>query len=233
MENFAQETKNFVRQLGAAAVGIAPAERFADAPAGHHPTDYLPGAKSVITFTYNLNRGAVNNLPVSRNQYVQEFDAANALLAQIAHKTARFLESRGFESVAFGPEASIGDYSRLKGDFSHKHSAVLCGLGNFGISNLIITPTYRSRIRLASVITEADLPADEPAGTRECEKCLKCVRVCPSGALSDWKGKYSPRTGWVIDKEKCAHYIFVVLQGKRCGMCVKVCTDMPERQQTP
>lgn len=224
MKDLTKELKSFVAQLGAVAVGVASVDRYEGAPAGHHPAEYLPGVKSVVTFAYNLGKGAVNNLPVSRNQYTQEFDAANTVLGKMAHKTARFLEDKGFESIGFGPDASIGDYSRLKGDFSHKHSAVLCGLGNFGIHNLVITPEYRSRVRFASVLTMAELEYDEPAETKDCEKCLQCVKICPSGALAHWKGNYSAQTGWVINKEKCAHYIFVKNQGKRCGMCVKACT---------
>jgi len=224
MKDLTNELKSFIVQLGAVSMGVTPVDRFEQAPAGHHPTKYLPGVKSVMTFAYNLGKGAVNNLPVSRNQYTQEFDAANAVLGQMAHKAARFLENKGYESIAFGPEASVGDYSRLKGDFSHKHSAVLCGLGIFGINNLVITPEHRSRVRFASILTTAQLEYDEIAELNDCEKCLKCVKICPSGALDHWKGKYSPQTGWVINKEKCAHYIFVVNQGKRCGMCVKACT---------
>ena len=224
MKELTNELKSYLIGLGAVAVGVAPVDRFELAPAGHHPAEYLPGVKSAVTFAYNLGKGAVNNLPVSRNQYTQEFDAANAMLGQMAHKGARFLENEGFDSIGFGPEASVGDYSRLKGDFSHKHSAVLCGLGNFGINNLLINPEYRTRVRLASVLTTAELEYDEPAGSQGCEKCLKCVKMCPSGALDNWKGNYSSQIGWVIDKEKCAHYIFVKNQGKRCGMCVKACT---------
>ncbi|MDW7650721.1 MAG: 4Fe-4S dicluster domain-containing protein [Bacillota bacterium] len=222
--NITEELKSYIIELGAADVGIAPAKRFDRVPEGHRPGDYLKGTESVVTFTYNLSRGAVKNLPSSRNEYMQEFEMANRTLSEIAHKTARFLEERSFDSLAFGPEASIGDYSRLKGDFSHKHSAFLCGLGHFGVNNLLITPKHRAQIRLASVATTAKLDYDNVAISRECEKCQKCVKACPSGALSSWKDTYSPETGWTIDKEKCAHYIFVVLGSKRCGMCVQACT---------
>lgn len=35
---------------GASLTGVAPVERFAGAPRGHHPQDLLPGAQSVFTF---------------------------------------------------------------------------------------------------------------------------------------------------------------------------------------
>lgn len=214
--------------LGLASLGFAKAESYREAPLGHRPEDILPGAKSVVTFSYRMNKGAINHLPGTRNQYMQEFTAVNAILLANVHKITRFLEEKGFESIGIGPEADIGDYARLRGDFSHKHSAVLCGLGCFGINNLLLTPRYGARVRLASVITTAELkPAEpkpaEPAREDYCTGCLACVQACPSGALSRWEGSYSPLRGWVIDKEKCAHYIFATCQGKRCGLCVQAC----------
>ncbi|HBX23229.1 MAG TPA: epoxyqueuosine reductase [Desulfotomaculum sp.] len=215
--------KNLARELGADKVGTAPSERYNQAPPGHRPGEILPGAKSVITFTYRLNDGPLNNLPGSRNQYIMEFDAVNQILLGMSHQLARSLEKDGYESMGIGPEASIGDYARLKGDFSHKHSAVLCGLGTFGVNNLLVTPKHRSRVRLASVITTAPLVYDELLPVSACDQCQQCVHQCPSGALDQWEEHYSHRTGWTINKEKCAHYIFVTNAGKRCGICVKAC----------
>ncbi|MGB9903328.1 MAG: 4Fe-4S dicluster domain-containing protein [Desulfotomaculales bacterium] len=217
------ELKEFAFRLGLADIGAAPVSRYAEAPPGHKPNDYLPGAKSVITFAYRLNEGPLRNLPATRNQYNGEFNAVNQILLNCAHQLARFLEERGYASVAFGPEADIGDYSRLKGDFSHKHSAVLCGLGKFGVNNLLLHPRYRARIRLASVVTTAELDYAAPAVEALCDTCLECVRICPSGALNHWEGNYHPERGWVIDKEKCAHYMFVTHAGKRCGLCIHAC----------
>lgn len=209
--------------LGLYKFGCAPVSAYNGAPSGHRPEDILPEAKSVVTFTYRLNNGAVENLPGTRNQYMLEFSAANQILAQAAHKMARFFEDRGFVSIGIGPEADIGDYARLKGDFSHKHSAVICGVGTFGINNLMLTEKAGPRVRLASVITTATLNYSQSLTESNCISCGECVSRCPSGALSRWEGNYSPQTGWVIDKERCAHYMFVASAGKRCGICVAAC----------
>lgn len=225
MVRLTMEIKKMARDLGAGGIGAAAAESYHIAPKGHRPGDILPGAKSVLTFYYRLNNGPVNNLPAARNQYMVEFEAVNQILLQMGHKIARALESAGYESLGMGPEAAIGDYPRLKGDLSHKHSAVLCGLGSFGLNNLLVTPEHRSRVRLASVITTAELDYDQPLPTHVCDQCQQCVKICPSGALDNWEGNYSPLIGWVINKEKCAHYIFVACAAKRCGLCVKACTS--------
>lgn len=227
MSGLTEELKTFAQELGVSEIGIAPVERYSQAPTGHQPKDFLPGAKSVMTFSYELNHGPINRLPDSRKQYMNEFDAVNQILLNISHRISRFLEKKGYESIAFGPEAAIGDYSRLKGDLSHKHSAVLCGLGSFGINNLLLSSKHMARVRLATLISVAPMEYDQPLMVNYCKKCLKCVNSCPSRALENWENNYDPSMGWVIDKERCAHYIFVVNAGKRCGMCIKACPTKP------
>jgi epoxyqueuosine reductase QueG len=43
---------------------------------------------------------------------------------------------------------------------------------------------------------------------------MKCIEVCPVDALT---------SEGVIHREKCAEYMFNVLGGLRCGLCIKVC----------
>jgi len=209
--------------LGLHSLGCAPAKDYAGAPEGRRPQDILPGARSVVTFSYRLNNAALDHLPASRNQYMLEFNVVNQILAQASHKIARLLESKGHPSMGLNPEADIGDYSRLKGDFSHKHSAVLCGLGGFGANNLFLANGAGPRVRLASVLTAAELKYSQSEPVNHCSQCGECISRCPAGALKGGQDNFSPRTGWVIDKEKCAHYLFVVNAGKRCGLCVSSC----------
>ncbi|MBO8170132.1 MAG: epoxyqueuosine reductase [Thermoanaerobacteraceae bacterium] len=218
-----REIKEFLLNQGADLVGVAAAESLFGAPEGYRPNDYLPRARSVISFAYALNRGAVLALPKSRNEYMLEFEHANAFLNGLGHRGARFLERKGFTSIAFPATASIGDATRLKGDLSNKHAAVAGGLGLFGLNNLLLTPQFGCRVRLGAIVTEAELIPDKPLEENPCNLCGKCIKACPVDALQGWKNAYSPKEGWSMDKEKCYHYIFVQLAGKRCGMCIASC----------
>lgn len=224
--DIASELKYFALSQGLSAIGAAPAAAYSGAPEGHRPEEYLPGAKTVITFSYPMNRTAILNLPRTRSQYMMEFNTVNQLISQAAHKIARMLEEKGYPSLAVSPEAAIGDYPRLKADFSHKHSAVLCGLGQFGLNNLLLTPKYGPGVRLGSVITKAEITLDSPSIEGSlCDNCGKCTKACPAGALERYREDYSPSTGRPMDKEKCAHYMFVAQSGKRCGLCIKACLE--------
>ena len=111
---------------------------------------------------------------------------------------------------------------KIAADISHKHAAVACGLGKFGLNNLVISPDWGPRVRLATVITDAAFEYDQPLGENPC-LTGECVKICPVHALDGWKGKCDPERGWVIDKKKCYDYIFVTLEDQRCGMCIKAC----------
>lgn len=222
MGNLKEEVINFAKETGAELVGVMDLNGV-DFPAGHSPKDYLPEASSAVSFALSLNKGNVLNLPDSRNGYMLEFNEVNRELNSINHQIGRFLEKKGFLSFGVPGTASKGDEERLAADISHKHMAVRAGIGEFGINNLIITEEHGPCIRFSTLVTTANI---DPTGENLkglCDKCERCVEICPVDALSNWEENYSPRNGWRIDKESCYHRIFVQLNGKRCGLCIKAC----------
>ena len=209
-------------------IGCCPVGRFDEAPEDRRPREYLKNAQSIISIGYKLNTAPLQNLPVSRSAYMLEHDYANRHLDRASHKVARFLEERGFDAIGFDPGAGFYHEAgktpkRFAGDFSHKHAAVACGLGVFGLNNLVISTRWGPRTRLASIISSAELEYEQPSLESPCHDCEECVKVCPVHALDGWDGAYDPERGWVIDKKKCYEYIFSTLKGKRCGMCIKAC----------
>jgi len=94
------------------------------------------------------------------------------------------MEERGFDAIGFDSGAGFYQQAgkrpqRLAGDFSHKHTAVVCGLGNFGLNNLVISPRWGLRIRLATIITNAELKYDRILEENPCNDCEECVKICP------------------------------------------------------
>jgi epoxyqueuosine reductase QueG len=68
-----------------------------------------------------------------------------------------------------------------------------------------------------AVLTNAEPKTGKPSlpfVNEKCSSCLKCIEICPAGAIS--------KDG-TIDRHKCAEYMFNTLGGLRCGMCIKVC----------
>ena len=72
-----------------------------------------------------------------------------------------------------------------------KALAVKLGLARYGRNNLCYAPTFGSYMQLVGYLTDADLrvSADwrphQPALLDECEDCVICEAVCPTGAIRD------------------------------------------------
>lgn len=134
-------------------------------------------------------------------QYTRNIFTVSSLADQVAHLLALWIEKQGYEAI---PISARGMYmaalaGELKGDLSHKHAAVLAGLGEIGVNTLLINPNFGNRLMLSSIVTNAPMNHDKPFSDKLCtkEECLKCVEVCPVKAISP--------TG-DIEKIKCAKY---------------------------
>ncbi|MFQ5758680.1 MAG: 4Fe-4S dicluster domain-containing protein [Candidatus Bathyarchaeia archaeon] len=215
-----EEVKDFARSVGGDLVGIASVERLADAPIEHRPQNYLPSAKAVVSIAVRLNYAPIENLPKSRREYTLNYHIVNRRLGDVAYEVSRFLEDHNYEAMSF----VVGsDQKTLFGDISHKHVAYAAGLGEFGLNNLLLTPKYGPRVRFASILTNTSLKPDPLFNGSLCDECGECVKICPCGALEEAPKNYSRSIGWTIDKQKCNHYLNVVLDDLMCGLCIKAC----------
>jgi ferredoxin len=63
-------------------------------------------------------------------------------------------------------------------------AAMACGLGEIGWSKVFLHPVFGPRVRIGTILTDAELEPDpliEP-GTL-CKRCMKCVKDCPGNAI--------------------------------------------------
>jgi epoxyqueuosine reductase QueG len=209
METLTGEVSKLLKSNGAGLVGVASVDRFEGAPRGHHPRDFIPGAKSVVSFGAPMLHFAVNwerhlrdsdlVAPENRKEVLQNYLAWD-LLDMMSLRLASFLENQGYRSLFFPQHTRHRPLIWEKvfqgrGLFSHRHAAVRAGLGEFGLNNLVITPQYGPRIRFNSVITEAELTPSPLLEAKSClgEKCSICVKAC-SGPISL---RPEPRRGMV------------------------------------
>jgi epoxyqueuosine reductase len=216
-----QEVKERVRKAGIQLVGITPVERLGGAPVGRRPTDILPTAKNVIVAAVHV-LDSVYDLPDVRYEYTNQFFILNSRLNSMATNVCEYLESEGYRNIPI-PAAYPRVNKDLCGVLSHRHAAVEAGIGEIALNNMLTTPQFGSRVRLVSIVTEAELAPDEPYKVSLCQKmqakCKQaCVKNCPVHAIS-FDG--------VINKDSCLRYQEQIMPWSaaelRCGACVASC----------
>jgi len=158
-------------------------------------------------------------------QYTRNIFTVASLADQVANQMALWLEEKAYEAIPISARGMYMDAmaGELEGDLSHKHTAMLAGLGEIGVNTLLIHPRFGPHLMLVSIVTNAPVKPDSPFKESLClrSKCLKCVTACTVKALSP-SGK--------INKLKCAKYyrqqsdIYFETWGLYfCRECRKVC----------
>jgi 3-chloro-4-hydroxyphenylacetate reductive dehalogenase len=102
------------------------------------------------------------------------------------------------------------------------------GLGEMcRIGDIVLNPFLGPRFKAAVVTTDLPLAVDKPIdfGLQDfCNKCGKCARECPSGAISHGdKVMHNGYEKWPNDVEKCTAMRVGNKYGAGCGTCIKVC----------
>ncbi len=223
--------KRKAKELGAALVGVASVDRWAQAgevPPDYRPQSIFPPTRSVIVFAVPMLLPIIESTP-SIN-YQEMYNASNRVLDEISFRLAAWLTQKGHASVCMPRDG----YARLEvllekpfSSFSHTYAAKYAGLGTVGLSRNLLVPEFGPRVRLNSVLTSAELPPDAMQSNDICSMCRLCERACPTGAIR------SRNAGVVGDLDKTActlHHIALRKEGRwPCGICVKVCPEGEDR----
>ncbi|MBU1261627.1 hypothetical protein KKG61_08510 [bacterium] len=148
--------------------------------------------------------------------YLHHYKQVNYLLDRMAFLLANYIQKKGKDALPI-PASQVIDWARLKGDLSHKKMAYMAGLGWIGRQSLIVSPQFGARIRLVTVLTDLELPAQKPIDAG-CGKCLSCIKACPAGAIKDDVADFdlsACKSQLDIFRKEIGQHI--------CGICVKAC----------
>jgi epoxyqueuosine reductase QueG len=184
----------------AALAGFGGAERFKETPV----EKLLPGTKTVIALAFRVLRGSLRGIEEGSTYYqyttmgietIEENIMPRCLL-----KICGFLEDSGFRAlphrrqwtVMEGREGTYpeADYSEIRrGVFTEPEldfveAAVLCGLGEQGLSGSLLTKKFGPLQRLCFILTDAEIAENPVAEPSLCNQCRACVGACRGGAIS-------------------------------------------------
>ena len=194
MRELTDRVKNLAIELGADLVGVAPVERFKNAPLRMSPKGLLPGARSVVVAAIHHPDACIelDGEPTAHDMgpYGLQSTVMNPRLDDISFLVARFLEDEGHAALPIAASNiwRYTGYKDLKVDFApdlaHRYAAVAAGLAEIGWSGLALSPEFGPRQRWVSIVTEAELvPTPMYTGDPLCDRCMACVENCPVDAF--------------------------------------------------
>jgi epoxyqueuosine reductase QueG len=67
--------------------------------------------------------------------------------------------------------------------FDEKKCAVFAGLGEIGKNNLLLNPSFGSRVVIGTIVTSKEFLVKRKIVTDICTNCDKCIKACPTNAL--------------------------------------------------
>lgn len=172
-----------------------------------------------VSLGIGLSRGILEDIQDEPTRlYLQHYKTLNYMLDQTIIRIAKFIEREG--ALALPISASqILDWQNHSVHLSHREIGYLAGLGWIGRNNLLVNEQFGSQLRLATILTNLDLPPDKPTSD-DCGTCLSCVNACPAGAISEKKEDFNLKS--CFDKLKDFQKRRIVDQFI-CGVCVKSC----------
>lgn len=186
-EKLAKEVKEVALNSGADLVGIVSASAIDGLPRiwvgwtiqayDKRTTDLMPDSRSVVVMGNHVWDDMLELAIRKRERWVYP---GYFPLEVPSRAVIRLLERRGYKAV---PAYNL----------SYKRLAKLAGLGNYGKNALVINSTYGPWIRLAVVLTSAEMKVDTSFERDLCGDCEECVEACPVGALTPYK----------VDDKKC------------------------------
>jgi epoxyqueuosine reductase len=175
-------------------------------------TDYSSAAADETTSTSGRGRGRVSRYAWGVDYHDLLRERVNALGSWLKRRSAG-CATRGVVDSAPLAERDFG---------------WLGGLGWFGKNTMLIHPGAGSFFFLTALLTDLDLPADEPIQVDHCGTCTACLDSCPTGALVE------PR---VLDARACISTLTIEDRGPvpvelrtgmgawvfGCDICQEVC----------
>ncbi|MBE6765756.1 MAG: epoxyqueuosine reductase [Ruminococcaceae bacterium] len=182
-----------------------------------------------VTLMFRMSDAVLDDMDDSPTYaYFHHYRTANALLDSCAVRAGEMLRREGARYFPIAASQSVHDQpDEYTGIFQHKTAAVRAGLGWIGRSGLFVSTEHGPRVRLATVLTDMELPLPEKLAENGCANCRKCAHACPAGAITGELYVPGAERSTVVDAEKCSKFMKArymhIGRGSVCGRCMVVC----------
>jgi epoxyqueuosine reductase QueG len=192
-EELSKFAVDFLTTQGACAIGVATTETLAGGPPSTDLEYVLPNAKSAVSFAVPMDQAKIERYLAKEDHAGHQDDNfhTNFFVTGLAVGLADYWGQQGIPSFGcsgngvYREDTPLGILDFMP-DISHRYLAVRSGVGWFGLSGNVITPTHGAAVVLGSVVTTAELAPTKPLPEEEkyCDECQLCMASCQSGLMN-------------------------------------------------
>jgi epoxyqueuosine reductase len=198
-----------------------------------NPSELFKHARSVIIVGLNFS------LPDKEQKPVRKAEPTGKIVTYAQYEDYHsFIKARLFKLVDYINTVADDDLKFKvcvdSAPVAERALGVRAGLGFIGKNHMLIHPKLGCQIFLGEIITNLELPPDEPI-VADCADCKKCIDVCPTGAL---------RPDGQFDAGRCINYLTIEHKGSipselankisdrlfGCEECIRLC---PYQRKAP
>lgn len=156
-----------------------------------NPSKLLPGAKSVVVAILPYNIGICRQCKFKISKYAYVPDYHYIVKSRLRRVLLQFPDLRMPAQQVFCDSAPLLERSL----------AFRAGLGRYGKNSTLINDEIGSFFFIGEMLLPVELSYDTPLHGSPCIGCNKCLKACPSGALSvNHHG---------VDARKCLSYLTI------------------------
>ncbi|MDR0885143.1 MAG: 4Fe-4S binding protein [Clostridiales Family XIII bacterium] len=225
MMNNADLKKKLIEEsdrLGLDLIKFGDVERYREdamIPEEFYPQSIWPWAKTVISVGIQILFPILATTPSVL--YKDHYDTVNRVMDDSSYRIAGLLGRLGYRACSISRDGYLDIHILEKlpeASFSHVVAGKYTGLGTIGMNHTLLTPEYGPRVRLCTIITDAEIPSDPLIEKDLCIGCHLCEKKCPANA-------FTARMDTLIadyDKYKCTTNPETEGVGP-CGICTLVC----------
>ena len=183
-----------------------------------------------IAFMVPLSKVVMNEITdfEPTHEYFHHYRTVNSFIDYVSLRLVMLLQSEGYDGLAVPASQSVNtDENYYEGLFQHRTNARMAGLGWIGKNGSLINPKYGPRVRLGTVLSNADLSYGQPIEVSRCGTCEACVLKCPAMVLTGQAWALDKPREAVYDPEVCSKHMSThykhIGRGVVCGICLKAC----------
>ena len=160
------------------------------------PTKLVPGAKSVVSLTFNYfthrEPQSPDTLKISKYAFGKDYHDV------IKSRLRALLEAIKSHVGEVNGRCFVDSAPVLERDWAKR-----AGVGWVGKNTLLLSKKLGSFFFLAELIIDLELEYDSPVNDH-CGTCTRCIDACPTQAISP--------SGYVLEADKCISYLTIELR---------------------